>query len=269
MTTVRARARIATTHAISAYGGIQLDLGVMRGIASALRSGTIPMHFNHDRRRPLTARSVDAGVERLEDGHYAVWAEFDVDASIWDEWQNHLSAAGVKGGMSFSLTAPLDDEEGGEHIFIAADAAHFEDAVIRSAAAVLTPFGNVQPQRYYQFAAEPAPVVVIGFLLSSISALGPDLVAAALWDAIKVLWRGRKRDAARETKFVIEAREAPSERTLSLIIESSDERSLKTAIEKGTPLFFEGLAGTFDFDTRSGGYTQVSVDGKDRTEGKP
>ena len=82
MSITRVRARLATTHPISAYGGVQLPRQVLDQVASAVASGAMPMHFGHDISRPVAVAEVQTGIEQLDDGHFAVWAEFDVDADV-------------------------------------------------------------------------------------------------------------------------------------------------------------------------------------------
>jgi hypothetical protein len=63
-----------------AYGGIQLHEDAVRQLARERSEGRVPMRFNHDLTRPLSAITVAAGVEQTEDGHLAAWVEFDV---VW------------------------------------------------------------------------------------------------------------------------------------------------------------------------------------------
>lgn len=214
------------------------------------------MHFNHDERQRVSINNVDSGVEVLEDGHLAAWASFDVDADAWAAWQAKLEAAGATGGMSFTMLVPIGNEDESTDVFLAGDAAHFDDSTPSEAAACLQRFGDVQPQRLYQFAFEPQNVVIIGLLINTVVALGPNLAAAALWDATKLLWN--RRAGSRRTRFTIDARAKGSSRQVKLLIAAQDEASLRTALDKGCEILSGPLSGIFDFNPNTDGYDQLA-----------
>src|SRR5690348_11091337 len=93
---------VATDHPIAAYGGIQVSEAVLRNLAEAIRSGSIPMFIGHDIRRPLNPTVLDAQVRQRPDGYKEVWMSFTVDADAWAEFEKDRAASGGPGGFSFS-----------------------------------------------------------------------------------------------------------------------------------------------------------------------
>ncbi|MCU1494773.1 MAG: hypothetical protein JWO62_2537 [Acidimicrobiaceae bacterium] len=57
----RHRARISTTHAVPVYGGMRFTRDDMEQLAAAVQSGAMPMHLNHDIRRPVAAEILATG----------------------------------------------------------------------------------------------------------------------------------------------------------------------------------------------------------------
>jgi hypothetical protein len=91
------------------------------------------MHFQHDISRPVEISNVVTGTERLEDGYLAAWSEFDVDEEVWDQFEREVEATGAPGGMSVSMTGPLDGETlaTDSQVVVAANAHHFTDGDVR------------------------------------------------------------------------------------------------------------------------------------------
>jgi hypothetical protein len=88
----------AITHPISTYRLIQLRRQVLDQVATAVASGAMPMLLGHDISRPVAVADVQTGIEQLNDDHFAVWAEFDVDADVWAAHESVVVAAGAPGG---------------------------------------------------------------------------------------------------------------------------------------------------------------------------
>jgi hypothetical protein len=192
---IRVRVRVATSHEVEAYGGFQLPDEVLGEMAEAIRTGAMPMHFQHDISRPVVTSNVVTGTERLEDGHLAVWAEFDVAEDSWAAFEAERVAASAPGGMSFSCTGPL---KGGtlarnSSAVIAADASHFTDDEIRAAAALLRTLDpDAGAKRLYQFSYVPDVKVVLDLTVDLINSLGPNLAASVIYDAAKSLLRPQR-----------------------------------------------------------------------------
>ncbi len=259
MTTVRVRSRLATSHPIPAYGGIQLGEETLADVARAMSDGTIPMHFGHDITRPVRISRVVAGIERLDDGFLAVWAEFDVDSRDWDIVRDEFKAGGVPGGMSISISAPM----AGDHLYpdasavVAADAHHFGDEVIREAAAALSAAGlDSGGERLYQFSGIPEAKVVFDLVLPMIEALGISLTASLIYDAAKHFLL-RRRTAGRTIFNFIFRETARGARKLQIHIETDSQDELHSALERLPAALEAGLTGTFGA-TRSGDLVPAS-----------
>lgn len=247
MTTVRVRARLATSHPIPAYGGIQLSEEMLADVAQAMNDGSIPMHFGHDISRPVRVSRVEAGIERLDDGYLSVWAEFDADSSAWAVVEDEFREAGVRGGMSISFSAPL----AGGHLFpdasavVAADAHHFDDEAIREAAAALSNAGlDSGGERLYQFSGIPEAAVVFDLVLPVIGALGINLAASLIYDAAKHLLT--KRRTSGRTIFNLVFRETRrGDRKLQIRIEAESQAELRSALAQVPAVLEAGLSGTY------------------------
>lgn len=255
MSTCRPHVVLATTTAIDAYGGFQLSDEELRGIAEAFAGGDIPLHFDHDPRKPIAISNIESGVAERE-GHLEAWAEFDVDRDVWDAWRARMAAEGHPGGMSFTLYRPLPSDAvvvSDAQVEVAGDAAYFDEASLREAAEALKPLGKVQPHFIYQFADVPTSVVVFGVLLETVRAVGTDMVAAALWDAVKGLWQ-----RSPGCRVTVGAAWSPNGgRKLNLVIDVPDESSLKAAIDAAPKLLESAAEGTFNFDATGGRFKAV------------
>ena len=253
----RVRVRLVTSHPIGAYGGIQLDEAVVAEVADAVASGSIPMHFQHDISRPVHVSSVIAGTERLEDGYLAAWSEFDVEKEVWEVFQEEMQAAGAPGGMSISMTAPLEGAQlaSDSSSVVAADAHHFSDEEILEATARLTAIDpSARGERLYQFSYIPEAKVVFDLLLPFVLAVGPSIAASVIYDAAKS-FLGRSRDRVVFNLVFRETRRGT--RKLQIHLEASTEEQLRTALE-GLPRVLEtGAAGTF---TSSGGSALQAIE---------
>lgn len=244
MAFTRVHTRVVTTHRIPAYGGIQFDAAMLPEIAAAIASGSMPMHFGHDISRPLTIANIEAGVEQLDDGYEAVWAEFDVDSELWAAFESEVEAAGAPGGMSISVTAPLPGRSlTNTPGVVAADGHHFRDDEIDAAAAIFRQRGmQVDPEVLYQFSFEPIAKVIIDVVYPIVMALGPDIAASAIYDAAKSFFRRERRGIV----FNVIFRESPrGTRKLKVHIEVSTEAELASALDRLPNILSAGASGTF------------------------
>lgn len=256
------RARLATTHPVEVYGGLRLGRNVMEDLARAVKAGDLPMHLNHDVRRPLQVEIIDTGVEELPDGEFAAWAEYLVDEDAWEAWQAEVKAAGAPGGMSFTFSIPIGRptaESTPAEAQLAGDAAHYSDDELSGAAAALQSVVSVEveAEELFQFNAVSVAMVVIEFTTDLLASLGPNLLASALWDACKLLWRPGRVSHER-SRFTLTARESPrGRRRLKLVIDVPDERALEVALKRAPALLKSAAEGTFDFKQSSGDFELV------------
>jgi hypothetical protein len=230
---LRVRARVATTHAVPAYGGICLDERAVRQIAKAMADGTVSMQYNHDLARPSSAVTVAAGVEPTEDGHLAAWVEFDVDEHEWELFEQEKRAAGAPGGMSFSTVEtfatrgkpPYDLE-------IAADASYFDDDLILNAAQKALPGElSVELARLYQFSWVPEPKVIFDIAEQILMALPGNLLSEYLYDLanrFRVILAGRPR----RPTFEVRVRRTPVSHSTKIKLVAADADELRRAMRE-------------------------------------
>jgi hypothetical protein len=245
MTFARVRARLATTHPISAYGGIQLPKPVLDQVAQAVASGTMPMHFAHDISRPLMVSHVEAGIEQLPDGHFAVWAEFDIDADVWAAHEAEVAAAGAPGGMSIAFTGPLEGRSLANYapLVIAADGHHFDEEEIDNAVTILGRLGvEAGGEVLYQFSFDPIAKIVIDVVWPAVMSLGPNLVASAIYDAARTFFRPGRCGLVFNVSFKQTRRGA---RKVKIHIEASSEDELSAALDRLPRILHAGTEGTF------------------------
>jgi len=251
MAIVRVSTIVATTHWVEAYGGVRFHIDFMDQIASAIRSGTVPMRFEHDLARPVSVSNVDAGVRQRDDGEHEVWCEFDADEDEWSAWESHLALNGASGGMSFAVTIPVVHLDASEPALtpelsfrLAADAHHFARADLLEAGVVLTQLGPVAVQEVMQFSHEPPALIVLGILMDPAQQVAWGVVGNHVYDVLRRLRSGKA--------AAIHLEATAGDRNVKAIIpaDTSDEVA-REAIEA-----FERIAtqskGIFRFDSSSG-----------------
>ncbi|MCU1494772.1 MAG: hypothetical protein JWO62_2536 [Acidimicrobiaceae bacterium] len=200
-------------------------------------------------------------MEQLPDGEYAAWAEFLVDEEVWQAWEAEVAAAGAPGGMSFTFTEPIDNTDAAPQrdVQIGGDAAHFTDdemteAAARLSAAIAHP---ASAERVFQFNSVSTALVLVEFTTEMLSSLGPNLLASALWDACKYLWRpgGQEHERSRFNLTVRESR--GGRRRLKLVIDVPDEAALDTALRRAPAVLQSAAEGTFDFKQSAGEFLPI------------
>jgi hypothetical protein len=251
---IRARTRVTTTHVVPSYGGFQFEKEHLIEIANGIASGLIPMNLQHDSSRPLHPENIEAGVEKLEDGHWVVWADFDIDEDAWAEYEAALQAAGAPGGMSVSVTSLIPGMPAEAAIWVIGDAHHFSQAELQSAARLLSErSGRASSAKHlYQFSTIPEARVVFEMLYSTVMALGPNIVASYIYDALKGLGRAGK-------KTIIEPyfrRESDGSVEAGFRVETADPAITMMAMNEMARLLENGVKGTFMFD---GGSSYVEI----------
>lgn len=179
------RGTLATTHAIEAYGGIQLPREVLDRLAEQINTDGLPMSQHHDGSRRLRTRNLRATVVSRDDEEFALVGDGEVhpdDAHVVKEL----------GFLSITLTTPLrDDGEVREdsEFTIAGNAAWFPDSALQAAeSTIATRVPSAQALRMYEFGFEADPNIVVTISKAAWTLLGGELV----WDGIKLVWSARK-----------------------------------------------------------------------------
>jgi hypothetical protein len=230
---LRLRARVATTHAIPAYGGFQLDENALHQIAEAMGNGTVLMQYNHDLARPSSAVIIATGVEPTEDGHLAAWVEFDVDEDEWELFEQEKRAVGAPGGMSFSTTETFATRgESPYDIEIAADASYFDNDLIVSAAGEALPGElSIELARLYQFSWTPDPKVLIDIAAQIVISMPGDLLSAYLYDFAN-RFRKKLERQPRQPIFELRVRRTPISRSTKIKLIAADDDKLRQAMRE-------------------------------------
>lgn len=252
MPTIRVHARVATTHALPAYGGIRLSEQAIHQMAEALADGQTRMTFQHDMARPVNPTNVEAGVETMEDGELAAWVEFDVDQEKWEVYEREKQAAGAPGGFSYATTQIFATRGDSPYdITISADAAHFDWQSLTQAAHESLPEDmSVELRELFQFSWAPDPKVMIEIGMALLTNTPTDLIEIYLIQLTEWL-RGhlaRSNESAVPT-FELRVHRTPGTKTTEMKITSADGDSLAKAMQAVPEILrAEGESVTWDAD---------------------
>ena len=270
MARVRVETVLTTTQPVRAYGGIRLGHKILADLAEGALSGAIPLTWNHDRRLPMNATVVDAGVRGRPDGFSEAWATLDVDEDEWSAFETSRAQLGAPGGMSFTMVTRSEEIRGPapamttEWLSIAGDAAHFEDDVVYESAVLLGRLGRISPGRLYQFAQEPAARVLLEFVVTMFQAVPPSLLANYLYDGLRPFLRVPSR-MGRTTTFEFVVSETSRSRRIESHLETSSEAVAREAISAFIDL--AGRPGRFEYVEGAGWRELPSVDSDGPTPG--
>ena len=235
---VAVRSVLASTDPIPAYGGIAISRGALEGMAESLNSGTIPMTANHDSRQGIRARNAVAGVREKSSGAFELFMSFEVHPDDWEKY-GHLP------GMSHTAIEAIRVDEVAQSSIVAsfsADAAWFDDGVIVSASrAVQSAIGQnsaienpgVLPSRVYQFSIVPDARIIIETSLVLFVALGPNLVASAIWDGLKLAYARRRipKGGKASAKTTVEIKIDNGQSSITACVNTDDSAVAKEALQ--------------------------------------
>lgn len=224
MATKRVKVIVATTHPISAYGGIRLSDAAAEQFAAQLRTGTVPMTINHHSDRVIGASNIDAYTERREDGYLNVTIEFDVPEEDWGAVLEEIELGGTPGGFSFTTLEEISRPKNAV-IEVAADAHHFTDDDILAMAASFANSYPTRTARAYQFSFIPDASIYITFAASVLAELPSDVLASVIIDACKSLVHPK-----RETIFNFSVRKHGDRLSAKLRIVAHDKEAFVEAI---------------------------------------
>ncbi|MGW4156303.1 hypothetical protein ACWEDF_24435 [Micromonospora chersina] len=258
MAIVRVRARVATTHAIPAYGGVQLAESVLHEMAETIASGGLPMRFQHDLARPIAPMNVTAGVEQMEDGELAVWTEFDIDEEVWGRFEAERLEAGAPGGFSFTATTTFATRgEPPYDLVIAADASHFPAPATIATAETLPPGLSVELAELFQFSWVPEPKVLIEIGMALLMSTPSDLLGLMLTEVANRLKAQLKEDSPAPT-FEVQVKRKPRSKTTKVKITAMSDEGLQQAMQQVPAILrAEGQAAYWDDQAR--GWQEVAA----------
>lgn len=269
MASRRLRARVATTHALPAYGGIRLAESAIRQLADQLATGDVPMTYQHDPVRPVTCMNVTAGLEKMEDGEVAAWIEFDMDEDEWELYDQERQKTGAPGGWSFSTVnnfarrgqPPYDIE-------IAADASHFDENFLLSAAAESLPDElTVVLAHLYQFSWAPDPKILIDLAQATLMSIPANLLSSYLYDFARK-FKPKLSNDSRTPTFEIRVRRKRRSKTTIIKITATDDHGLRQAME-GVPELLRTEGETAYWDDTNHRWKQISTAADEGDEPTP
>lgn len=192
----------------------------------SLRTQGIPARLFHDAREPLRVENVTAEVRERDDGEYELRMEFDADEDGWASYEAERNARGGPGGMSFSITEPLDDVdgigmEGLASVRIAADTHHFPDDLIIREARELAQAGPVTASKLYQFSTVPAAMAIISFMGQQGQQIPAGLLTNYIYAALQ-----RLRRPGINPGLTLESVDEPGRRKVTAVIPEGTEPSV-------------------------------------------
>lgn len=227
MALITVRARVASTHPMEKYGGIQVAPQALEAMAVAMNAGNVPLTFNHSGSEVIETSNVDVAVVLLDDGEYALEGTFDVEEAAWHAWEAQLEEVGVRGGMSFSaFENQLAPSSGEPPAFsLSADAAGFTDEDRRRAQELFETSAPTEVKRLYEFSAQE----VFRVFLEIWEITGPFIVniaSSGIYDGLKFLLARHQS----ETEIVI-TDHSPDGSERRTVIKTNDPETLRTVLE--------------------------------------
>lgn len=196
------------------------------------------MTANHDSRQGIRTRNAIAGVREKAAGGFELFISFEMHPGDWEKY-GHIP------GMSHTVIEAIQVDEVSQSSVVArfsADAAWFDDDVIVSASrAVQSAIGQnpavdnpgVLSSRVYQFSAVPEARIIIETSLALFNALGPNLVASAIWDGVKLAFARRRTPKGGNTsaKTTIEIKIDNGESSITACVSTDDSAVAKDAVQ--------------------------------------
>lgn len=220
-----------TTERIGAYGGFRFSREALESAAAAIRLNGLPMHVEHDLRRPLRTRNIDAFVESREDGIDML--QFTLEIHLDDaHWVDTFRA------ISFTITTPLPRpleylEPESPRVSLSADNAWFDDESILAAESAIRSNGvsseDVLAERAFQFSFVPDPQI---FMTVSVALL-TGVAANALWSGVVHLFRSRRTPAGgnADRPTIVNLTLVDGDASMTAVVETESEVVAMRALE--------------------------------------
>jgi len=217
---------IATTHRLDKYGGrFRLTVEDLHEMVQAYRRGEVTHTRQHDPSQISAREVVEASVEQLEDGEYALVVNFKVDEREWSAALERRRQ-GLPAAWSYSSLVSFGKLGSGETGFVvAADAGSYTQDEIIEAAASIEASEAVEVAELVQFAAADVcqVIIVVQQHQSTLQQWGPSVAGGLVWPALLGLARAAKW-ARHRVKF-----EHPDKSVLEAIVETDETSVLKSA----------------------------------------
>ena len=190
---------IASTAGLAVYDGVRLSEQALTQIADQVNAGRANFNTQHNPLLGLRVRNIRAAqVDDDGSGHRGVRITGEIA-------RGDLTKLESTRGWSIKFSEPIErlrPPQGQSPLMnIAGDAAWYDDETIAMGVMAATnklaePAVDASPivsgSRLYQFSAQHANTVMIHYAIDLYNALGPNLIASAIWDGIKALWENRK-----------------------------------------------------------------------------
>lgn len=237
---------LITNDAVPAYGGLRFSPEVLEDVAAAIRSGSVPLHADHNLAKPIRSRNLDAFVHKRSDGVLEV--RFTVDVHPDD-----VDTFGDRTGMSATITVPLHREASYREpidpaLELSADAAWFTESDLLAAERTMiqlgVPANTIRTEHALQFSLVPDPQIFLTIGLGLLTSLS----GSAIWAGIVGLFRRRSTpsegDSAASTRINVTV--VNGERSVTAVVETSDEAVAKRAFDALELLGNETLDATTD-----------------------
>ena len=217
------------TDPISAYGGFQFAPSALEDILAGIREGRLQMTADHDGRKRLNPRWINAEIRRTERGSLGVYVDFEVDE---DEWAKYGRVGWSVSGTVWVWKA--SQENSSPALSVQADASHFDGQALEAAIKALCPHFAVSGGLLYQFSEIPPARIMIEMALLTLQVIPINLISSALYDGFRHFLRPRRAD-----KSIFEFRISDEERNRSINarIETSDPDILRSALTQMQTLY--------------------------------
>lgn len=239
---------LTTGHKIRHYDTlIQAHPAALEMFAQVVRAQEY-MTVQHDPRKRLPINWHIVEVREMDDGVPGVWAEWDTDRALWEEF------GGAELLRAFSYTiivdrmAPADIDPAKQSIEVSADAGAFDQSAVEEARAVLRSDFNVGGGKVLQFNVLPPPLIIVEFIGL------PILTGAAgnaLYAGLRRLLRGKRPDEPSRFTFSVKPGSDQRPPEIKAVLETSSEDALKQAIETFGQVA-TGVAAHLEFDAAAG-----------------
>ncbi len=213
---------LLTSEVIPLYGRAVLTEDDVRHIFEGYRDQPLAMLLDHNDLTPSTARVLASELRRTDQGDLGIYIQVEVDP---DE-------VGERFGFSigFSQRRFGAGEEGSRPIVeLSADAYHFTEGDLTSAADVLRTEFRVGGGLYYQFQEIPPASIVLVFLVETIRAIPSNVLADLLVQALGRFTRNRSDGEPTTFKFRLRRGTRKDREELVGLVRTNDPEMLRIA----------------------------------------